>query len=94
MLGRTENRLRKSGNVFSFSRDVWLLSIILTEDHSSKMTDVYEGSLIRLFRRLEELLRQMAQAAKVMGSDDLEQKFEQSLAKVRRDIVAAQSLYL
>lgn len=58
------------------------------------MTDVYEGSLIRLFRRLEELLRQMAQAAKVMGNDDLEQKFEQSLSKVRRDIVAAQSLYL
>ena len=58
------------------------------------MTDVYEGSLIRLFRRLEELLRQIAQAAKVMGSDDLEQKFELSLTKVRRDIVAAQSLYL
>lgn len=58
------------------------------------MTDVYEGSLIRLFRRLEELLRQMAQAAKVMGSVELEQKFEQSLLKVRRDIVAAQSLYL
>ena len=58
------------------------------------MTDVYEGSLIRLFRRLEELLRQMAQAAKVMGSDDLEQTFQQSLTKVRRDIVAAQSLYL
>ena len=59
-----------------------------------KMTDVYEGSLIRLFRRLEELLRQIAQAAKVMGSTDLEQKFEESLKKVRRDIVAAQSLYL
>ncbi|CAO1600944.1 ATP-dependent RNA helicase mtr4, variant 2 [Xanthoria calcicola] len=59
-----------------------------------KMTDVYEGSLIRLFRRLEELLRQMAQAGKVMGSEELEQKFEKSLLKVRRDIVAAQSLYL
>ncbi|KAK5015975.1 ATP-dependent RNA helicase mtr4 [Cryomyces antarcticus] len=59
-----------------------------------KMTDVYEGSLIRLFRRLEELLRQIAQAAKVMGSEDLEQKFETALSKVRRDIVAAQSLYL
>jgi ATP-dependent RNA helicase DOB1 len=58
------------------------------------MTDVYEGSLIRLFRRLEELLRQMAQAAKVMGNEDLEKKFEESLGKVRRDIVAAQSLYL
>ena len=67
--------------------------ITLTK-HCSKMTDVYEGSLIRLFRRLEELLRQMAQAAKVMGSDDLEKKFEESLTKVRRDIVAAQSLYL
>jgi ATP-dependent RNA helicase DOB1 len=58
------------------------------------MTDVYEGSLIRLFRRLEELLRQMAQAGKVMGSDELALKFEESLSKIRRDIVAAQSLYL
>ena len=58
------------------------------------MTNTYEGSLIRLFRRLEELLRQMAQAAKVMGNDDLTKKFEESLSKIRRDIVAAQSLYL
>jgi ATP-dependent RNA helicase DOB1 len=58
------------------------------------MTTAYEGSLIRLFRRLEELLRQMAQAAKVMGSEDLQGKFEESLTKIRRDIVAAQSLYL
>lgn len=58
------------------------------------MTDVYEGSLIRLFRRLEELLRQLAQASKVMGSEELEAKFEEALGKVRRDIVAAQSLYL
>ncbi|KAK3710074.1 ATP-dependent RNA helicase mtr4 [Vermiconidia calcicola] len=59
-----------------------------------KMTDVYEGSLIRLFRRLEELLRQIGQAAKVMGNEELQQKFEMALSKVRRDIVAAQSLYL
>lgn len=58
------------------------------------MTNVYEGSLIRLFRRLEELLRQMAQAAKVMGNEDLTKKFDESLQKIRRDIVAAQSLYL
>lgn len=58
------------------------------------MTNTYEGSLIRLFRRLEELIRQMAQAAKVMGNDDLTKKFEESLSKIRRDIVAAQSLYL
>ncbi|PLB38925.1 ATP-dependent RNA helicase MTR4 [Aspergillus candidus] len=59
-----------------------------------RMTDVYEGSLIRVFRRLEECMRQMAQASKVMGSEELEGKFETALTKVRRDIVAAQSLYL
>lgn len=58
------------------------------------MTDVYEGSLIRLFRRLEETLRQMAQASKVMGSEELTKLFEDSLNKIRRDLVAAQSLYL
>lgn len=36
----------------------------------------------------------MAQAAKVMGSTELETKFEKSLSLVKRDIVAAQSLYL
>ncbi len=58
------------------------------------MTTAYEGSLTRLFRRLEELLRQMAQAANVMGSEELSQKFEDTLNKIKRDIVAAQSLYL
>lgn len=60
----------------------------------SKMTNAYEGSLIRLFRRLEELLRQMAQAGKVMGSEELQKKFEASLKMIKRDIVAANSLYL
>ena len=58
------------------------------------MTSAYEGSLIRIFRRLEELMRQMAQAAAVMGSEELSRKFEEALKKIRRDIVAAQSLYL
>lgn len=58
------------------------------------MANIYEGSFIRIFRRLEELMRQMAQAAKVMGSEELAKKFEDSLSKIRRDIVAAQSLYL
>ena len=58
------------------------------------MTDAYEGSLIRMFRRLEELLRQLAEAAKVMGNEELEKRFEESLTKIRRDLVSSQSLYL
>jgi ATP-dependent RNA helicase DOB1 len=72
----------------------WICVMTVTLTFGSKMTNIYEGSLIRLFRRLEELLRQMAQAAKVMGNDDLTKKFDESLQKIRRDIVAAQSLYL
>ena len=41
-----------------------------------KMTDAFEGSIIRCIRRLEELLRQMCQAAKAIGNTDLEKKFE------------------
>ncbi|KAF2399318.1 ATP-dependent RNA helicase-like protein DOB1 [Trichodelitschia bisporula] len=59
-----------------------------------KMTEIYEGSLIRLFRRLEELMRQMAEASKTMGSEELGQKFETALLRIKRDLVAAQSLYL
>ena len=39
------------------------------------MTDVFEGSMIRCMRRLEELLRQMCQASKAIGNTELENKF-------------------
>lgn len=32
-----------------------------------ELTDVFEGSIIRVIRRLEELLRQMASAALAIG---------------------------
>eukprot|EP00794_Sanderia_malayensis_P007825 gene7825-8674_t len=59
-----------------------------------KMTDVFEGSIIRCMRRLEELLRQMCQASKVIGNTELENKFADGITKLKRDIVFAASLYL
>lgn len=59
-----------------------------------KMTEVYEGSIIRCMRRLEELLRQMTQAAKSIGNVDMEVKFNEGISKLKRDIVFANSLYL
>lgn len=35
----------------------------------------FTGSIIRCMRRLEELLRQMCQAAKAIGNTELENKF-------------------
>ncbi|RKP03550.1 hypothetical protein CXG81DRAFT_9419 [Caulochytrium protostelioides] len=59
-----------------------------------KMTDAFEGSIIRAMRRIEELLRQMGTAAKSIGNDALEAKFADGSVKLKRDIVFAASLYL
>ncbi|XP_051132574.1 DExH-box ATP-dependent RNA helicase DExH9 isoform X2 [Andrographis paniculata] len=59
-----------------------------------EMTPVFEGSLIRAIRRLEEVLQQLIQAAKSIGETDLEAKFEDAVGKIKRDIVFAASLYL
>lgn len=58
------------------------------------MTEIFEGSIIRCMRRLEELLRQMVQASKTIGNTDLEDKFNEGIKLIKRDIVFASSLYL
>ncbi|KAL3868895.1 hypothetical protein ACJMK2_041651 [Sinanodonta woodiana] len=59
-----------------------------------KMTDIFEGSIIRAMRRLEETLRQMCQAARAIGNTELENKFAEGIHRIKRDIVFAASLYL
>jgi len=59
-----------------------------------KLTDIFEGTIIRVMRRLEELLRQFSEACKVIGNDQLETKFKIGIASLKRDIVFAASLYL
>jgi len=59
-----------------------------------ELTDVYEGSIIRAMRRLEELLRDMCHAAKAIGNAELESKFAKGIELIKRDIVFAASLYL
>ncbi|VDO26325.1 unnamed protein product [Brugia timori] len=59
-----------------------------------KKTDVFEGSIIRCMRRLEELLREMVGASKAIGNGDLEARFEQARVLLKRDIVFTASLYL
>jgi ATP-dependent RNA helicase DOB1 len=58
------------------------------------MTDIFEGSLIRNIRRLEELLRQLASAALAIGNNELKALFEQGADQIRRGVVFAASLYI
>ncbi|TKR73625.1 hypothetical protein L596_020918 [Steinernema carpocapsae] len=55
---------------------------------------LFEGSIIRCMRRLEELLREMRDASAALGNDELKAHFEASREALRRDIVFAASLYL
>ncbi|KAF4316428.1 hypothetical protein G195_010019 [Phytophthora kernoviae 00238/432] len=59
-----------------------------------KMSDAFEGTIIRCLRRLEELLRQLTLAAHSIGDIELEKKFDEGGKKLKRDIVFAASLYL
>ncbi|OQV13156.1 Superkiller viralicidic activity 2-like 2 [Hypsibius exemplaris] len=59
-----------------------------------KKTSIYEGSIVRSMRLLEELLRQMAAAAKVIDNEPLEERFTSGILKLKRDIIFAASLYL
>lgn len=59
-----------------------------------EMTDIFEGSIVRCMRRLEELLRQMVQASKTIGNTELEDKFNNAIKMIKRDIVFSSSLYL
>ena len=59
-----------------------------------KLTDVFEGSIIRVLRRLEELLRQLAAAATAIGNSELTRVFSEGSTRIRRGVVFAASLYL
>ena len=76
--------------VLSSSLTQWLTSEL------NQMTDQFEGSLIRVFRRLQELIRQMTQAAKVIGNNELQQKFEKASEMLERpnSVIFCSSLYL
>ncbi|KAK1866554.1 hypothetical protein I4F81_009070 [Pyropia yezoensis] len=58
-------------------------------------TTLFEGSIIRCFRRLEELLRQLVAATKSIGNEELEALFTEGAALLKRSGVAfAASLYI
>ncbi|KAK9099685.1 hypothetical protein Scep_023115 [Stephania cephalantha] len=59
-----------------------------------EMTDIFEGSIIRLARRLDEFLNQLRAAAQAVGEADLENKFASASESLRRGIMFANSLYV
>ncbi len=59
-----------------------------------KISEVFEGSIIRSLRRLDELLRQLAAASLSIGNHELVTMFTEGSNKIRRGVVFAASLYI
>ena len=59
----------------------------------TQLTDVQEGIIVRTIQRLDETLRDVKDAARVIGDTVLYQKMDQASTLVKRDIVFAASLY-
>ena len=56
--------------------------------------DIYEGTIIRAFRRLDELISQLIECSKIIGNAELRKRFEDAQANLKRGIVFTASLYL
>jgi ATP-dependent RNA helicase DOB1 len=57
-------------------------------------TDLFEGTIVRAMRRLDELMLELGRAAMACGDENLREKFEKGAELLRRGIVFAPSLYV
>ncbi len=64
------------------------------KDLCDEARDIYEGTIVRAFRRLDELITQLIECAKLIGNNDLRTKFESAQKNLKRGIVFTASLYL
>lgn len=58
------------------------------------LTDVLEGTIVRVITRLDECLREVRNAARIVGDPALFSKMEKAQEMIRRDICATASLYM
>jgi len=58
------------------------------------LTDVLEGTIVRVITRIDETCREVKNAARLIGDASLYAKMEEAQEKVKRDIVFAASLWL
>ena len=59
-----------------------------------KISKVFEGSLVRTIRRVDELLQQLIAACQSIGEVEQAEHFEECSNQVKRDVVFAASLYI
>ncbi|KAF3939661.1 hypothetical protein ABW19_dt0204916 [Dactylella cylindrospora] len=65
----------------------------MTFERITDLTDVLEGTIVRVITRLDETCREVRNAARIIGDPALYQKAEKCQELIRRDIISCGSLY-
>lgn len=60
----------------------------------TEMTDVLEGTIVRVITRLDETCREVKSAARIIGDPGLYQKMQECQELIKRDVCHCASLYL
>ncbi|KAM3084467.1 Antiviral helicase ski2 [Clarireedia jacksonii] len=60
----------------------------------TELTDVLEGTIVRVITRLDETCREVRNAARIIGDPELFQKMQVCQEIIKRDVTAVASLYM
>lgn len=60
----------------------------------TNLTDVLEGTIVRVITRLDETCREVKNAARIIGDPELFNKMQRAQEMIKRDITAVASLYM
>ena len=95
-----ENRLNIDENNYVSSFKCDLMEVVYAWASNKKFSEImeltedYEGNVIRVIRRLDELIKQVSDCAMLIGNNKLKSSLNTASEKIKRGIIFAASLYL
>lgn len=79
---------------FALVEVVYNWALGMSFNRITDLTDVMEGTIVRVVTRLDETCREVMSAARLIGDPTLYQKMEKAREMIRRDVVFCASLYM
>ena len=79
---------------FALVEVVYNWALGMSFNRITDLTDVMEGTIVRVVTRLDETCREVMSAARLVGDPSLYQKMEKAREMIRRDVVFCASLYM
>jgi len=74
-----------AGLKFGLCEVAWEWAKGTSFEEITKLTDVAEGTIVRVITRLDETCREVRDAARVIGDAELFKKMEDAQARIKRD---------